>query len=268
MRALRRRLAGTLGGLHARRLLPGFLVVGTKRGGSTSLYEYVVAHPDVSTCLVPKGTHYFDVNFGLGWIWYRSRFPLPLPGRPALTGEASPYYLFHPLAPGRIADALPRAKILVALREPVSRAWSHWNYESQRGFEDLGFEEAIRLEPSRLDGEEERLAADPAATSFEHRHHSYVARGMYADQLARFRSSLGDDQILVVQSEDLYARTDDVMQRVYAFLELPPFSGSTWPVHKGRTYPTMPASVRRCTEPLFVEANERLFADPLVDFRW
>src|SRR6266498_189443 len=86
------------------RMLPGFLVIGTKRGGSTSLYEYLIRHPDVAGCLLTKGSHYFDVNFGRGWSWFRAAFPLA-GGRRAIAGEASPYYMFHPLAPQRIAAA-------------------------------------------------------------------------------------------------------------------------------------------------------------------
>src|SRR6266542_4481272 len=83
------------------RMLPGFLVIGTKRGGSTSLYEYLIRHPDVAGCLLTKGSHYFDVNFGRGWSWFRAAFPLA-GGRRTIAGEASPYYMFHPLAPQRI----------------------------------------------------------------------------------------------------------------------------------------------------------------------
>src|SRR6266545_7487286 len=84
------------------RLVPSFLVIGTKRGGSTSLYEYVIRHPRVAGCLLKKGSHYFDVNFGRGWTWFRASFPLA-GGRRTIAGEASPYYMFHPLAPQRIA---------------------------------------------------------------------------------------------------------------------------------------------------------------------
>ena len=266
--ALSQRLAGTPASLGAFRLLPGFLVVGAKRSGSTSLYEYVVRHPDVIPSLVPKGTHYFDVNFGRGWAWYRSRFPLALPGRRRLTGEGSPYYMFHPQSPKRIADALPDVKILVALREPVSRAWSHWNYERQRGFEDLDFEDAVRQEPARLEGEAERLAADGTATSFEHRHHSYLARSRYADQLAALRRHISDDRMLVIQSEALYEATDQVMQQVYDFLGLRPFHPPDWPAHQARQYPNPAPSLRDRLEAEFAEANERLYADPLVSFRW
>src|SRR5579872_4180645 len=105
----RRRLAAVEGALTGRfRMLPSYLVVGTKRGGSSSLTEALTSHPGVRRSLVRKGTHYFDVNYGYGWSWYRSRFPLAPRGgeTPAITGEGSPYYMYHPLAAERIAAAL------------------------------------------------------------------------------------------------------------------------------------------------------------------
>src|SRR6266540_2331415 len=132
------------------RMLPGFLVIGTKRGGSTSLYEYLIRHPDVAGCLLTKGSHYFDVNFGRGWSWFRAAFPLA-GGRRTIAGEASPYYMFHPLAPQRIAAALPEVRLIAVLRDPVERAWSHYRYERHRGYEDLPFE-LLGAPASRLSG--------------------------------------------------------------------------------------------------------------------
>jgi hypothetical protein len=121
---------------------PAFLIVGGKRCGSTSFYEYVVRHPSVVASRVKKGTHYFDVNFPRGLPWYLSKFPTQPrwnSERSArlITGEASPYYMFHPLAPARIAAALPNVRLMAVLRDPVERAWSHYRYSVQRGFETL-----------------------------------------------------------------------------------------------------------------------------------
>ena len=81
------------------------------------------------------------------------------------TGEASPYYLFHPHVPGRVAEHLPRVKLIAMLRDPVERAYSGYQHEVGRGFETLSFEEAIEAEPGRLEGERERMIADPPTTA-------------------------------------------------------------------------------------------------------
>ncbi len=74
------------------------------------------------------------------------------------------------------------------LRNPVTRAHSHWRHEVALGREPLSFEDAIAAEPERLAGEHQRLLDDPSYRSFAHQHHSYLARGRYAEQLAAWRA--------------------------------------------------------------------------------
>ena len=108
----------TVGQVTARwRAVPDYLVIGTKRGGTTSLQQYLTAHPDVLEPMAAKASHYFDVNHDKGWSWYRAHFPLQswmdrqrAAGRRVVVGEASPYYCFHPLALDRIAAQLPTVR--------------------------------------------------------------------------------------------------------------------------------------------------------------
>lgn len=202
-------------------MVPGYLVVGTKRGGSTSIAHYINQHPEVAPCRSSKGTHYFDVNHGRGWSWYLSCFPPATSGQ-RLTGEASPYYMFHPLAPEWIARELPDVRLVVSLREPVARAWSHHQYETQQGYEDQPFEEALRLEDERLAGEEERLRRDPSYESFSHRHHAYLRRGHYAEQLERLYALFDPAQVLVLRSESMFTDPHGELDRVWAHLGLSP----------------------------------------------
>lgn len=264
-----RRLAGRA--TSPARQVPSFLVVGAKRSGSTSLYEYVIRHPDVAPCRVKKGSHYFDVCYSRGWNWYRSNFPLALPvggGRRVITGEASPYYMFHPLAPARIAAALPQVKLIAVLRDPVDRAYSHYQYEVRRGFEDLPIAAALDREPERLAGEEERMVAEPGYQSFEHRHHGYLARGRYAEQLERIWELVPREQVLVLQSESLFADPDRSMARVWAFLGLSPCTLGDVPAFKAGRYDDIPAEVRARLSAYYEEPNRRLYAAAGIDFCW
>ncbi|MGV8908975.1 MAG: sulfotransferase domain-containing protein [Propionicimonas sp.] len=246
---------------------PGYLVVGTKRGGSTSAYHWIAKHPQVAPCRTRKGTHYFDVNFHRGEQWFRSGFERPRsPWK--ITGEASPYYMFHPLAPQRIVATLPDVRLIVVLREPVARAWSHYQYELARGAEDLPFEVALDREAERLEGEEERLAADPAYESFEHRHHSYLARGHYADQLTRFLDLFPRDQLLVMQSEALFAEPRGQLNRVWDFLGLERVELDGLQALKPGSYGAIPQNVRSRLKRLYADHNERLYSLPGIDFRW
>jgi hypothetical protein len=221
-RAAARVLSPLRGALPRRSgMVPGYLVVGTKRGGSTSIAHYINQHPEVAPCRSSKGTHYFDVNHGRGWSWYLSCFPPARDGQ-RLTGEASPYYMFHPLAPERIARELPDVRIVVSLREPVARAWSHHQYETQQGYEDQPFEQALRLEDERLAGEEERLRRNPSYESFSHRHHAYLRRGHYAEQLERLYELFDPEQVLVLRSESMFTDPHGELDRVWAHLGLTP----------------------------------------------
>jgi hypothetical protein len=249
------------------RMLPSFVIVGAKRAGTSSLYQYLVRHPGVLSCAVGKGTHYFDVNFARGWSWYRSSFPLA--ARDGITGEASPYYMFHPLAPARLAAALPEARVIVVLRDPVDRAWSHYQNERRLGAEQLSFEEAVACEPERLAGEAQRMLADPGYQSFAWRHHSYLARGRYGEQLERLYELFPPAQVLVLQSEALLADPNQALEAVWRFLGLAPCTLVDRLAYKaGGNHETMLASTRDRLHAYFADHNERLYALPGVGFRW
>ncbi|MGL5866949.1 MAG: sulfotransferase family protein [Dermatophilaceae bacterium] len=253
---------------RGRRMEPGYLVVGTKRGGSTSLADWISRHPEVAPCLSSKGTHYFDVNWRRGEAWFRSAFPKPAPGR-AITGEASPYYMFHPLAPERIAATLPDVKLVVCLRDPVARAWSHHAYEVAHGREHLGFEDALDAEAARLHGEEERLREQPGYDSQHWRFHAYQRRGHYADQILELHRAVGPDRVLVVQSERLFADPQGELAAVWRFLGLAPFVPSeVRPQNANAPYGSMPEHLVARLQAYYRPHNDRLAAVPGVDVRW
>jgi hypothetical protein len=202
------------------RPLPNFVIVGAQRGGTTSLYRWLSSHPGVTPAL-KKEVHYFDIHYAEGIRWYRAHFPLKRKGQ--ITGEASPYMLFHPLAPERAAkDLPPETKFIVLLREPVQRAISqYWLSRRMKQWENEPLEEAIDLEPQRLSGEFERVLR--GESSPKHQTYSYTARGEYAQQLRRWFDAVGRERILILESEKLYsdpATTD----RVLEFLELAPYA--------------------------------------------
>jgi len=203
--------------------LPGFVVIGAQRGGTTTLFHSLLRHPMIG---IParKEVHYFDSAFARGELWYRSFFPssrrMERNGQ-RMSGEATPSYLFHPLAAERAAGTLLEAKFVAVLRDPVARAWSHHAHQIALGFETLPFEAAIEAEVERLAGEEDRIRSDPAFQATRFRRASYLARGEYAPQLERWFSAVGKDRVLVLVSEEFFADPLASFRSVEGFLELP-----------------------------------------------
>jgi hypothetical protein len=259
----------------ALRMSPTYQIVGAQRSGSSSLYEYIVTHPLVGRALV-KEVHYFDVNFHRGIAWYKGHFPTRakaewverLHGHEMITGEATPYYMAHPTALGRLAEQFPDSRIIVVLRDPIDRAYSHYNHEVALGHETLSFEKAVEAEPERLDGEVERMLADPLYQSFNHQHFSYVTRGMYADQLDAIHGLFQRERVHVLTMADLQTNSDATYAAVLRFLGLPSHSLPRYPRHGARTYPPMARSIRDRLRLTFEGPNRRLFDLLGTDLGW
>lgn len=217
----------------ARRPPPEYLVIGAKKGGTTSVANWLAQHPQVMG-MIPrwqsaKSPHYFDINYWRGPDWYRSHFPTAgarvrqgrKVGAEPVVGESSPYYLFHPAAPERIAHTLPEVRLIAILREPVSRAYSNYWDRRATGHEDLpSFEEALAAEPARLSRASEERLRDPRAYDADHDHHAYLRRGEYAAQLRRYLDHVDRDRLLVLSFDDLREDRAAAFDRVQSFLGL------------------------------------------------
>ena len=235
---------------------PDFVIIGTQRGGTTSLHAYLSAHPQIS---IPstKELHFITDRYERGLEWYLGQFPAALaPGM--LTGEATPYALFHPLAARRLREIAPEAKLIVLLRDPVNRAYSHYLLERTRGDEPLEFSAALDAEPRRLQDEEPRLCREPAYRSEAHKHFSYAARGIYAPQLERWFESFPREQFLLVRSEDLYQRTAGTYAEVTGFLGIDPELRAPFTVHNQTAGPPLDAAIRDRLSQQFAPWNARL----------
>jgi len=183
------------------RTLPDVVILGTQRGGTTSLFDWLATHPKVAPSTT-KEVHYFDRHYGNGELWYRAHFPLKLVPRTSV--EATPYLLFYPPAPSRVAADLPRStRFVVLLRDPVQRAISQYWHSCRLGAEDQPLEVALALEQERLAGQDAIVAS--GGESFAHRNFSYKARGHYAEQLRRWFAAVERDRFLVMESEELWS---------------------------------------------------------------
>ena len=169
--------------------LPDFLIVGAMRSGTTTLARTLQSHPEV---FVPenKEVHFFDRNFERGVTWYASFFEAAEDLRSV--GEATPEYMYDARARERMSQTLPSARLIVILRDPIERAYSHYWHERNLGREDLSFEAAIAAESSRLE------SPDPVTRSRV----AYVDRGLYVQQLEALNALFPRDAIHVLLFED------------------------------------------------------------------
>jgi hypothetical protein len=205
-----------------------FLCLGAQKAGTTSLRAYLRLHPQLD--LPEHELHIFDRD-DLDWhdssaAALQAYIPFPDPSAEArdqrlvqsseliLRGEVTPIYLYWKPCPLRVHRYNPAIKMIVLLRNPVARAYSHWSMELNRGAEKLSFSDAIRAESLRL-------AIWPEA---QHRVVSYLDRGRYHEQLMRFLALFGRHQLLVLQSEQFYGSPEASLRAITDFLGVEPWS--------------------------------------------
>ena len=255
--------------LRRARMLPQFLIVGAERCGTSSLYHVLRQHPAVFGSGIPrKEVHYFDNKYSQGLGWYQCHFPLAArarlgarsAGAAPVAFEATANYMFHPLAPERIHRDLPGVRLLVLVRDPVERAYSAHAHQVGFGFETEPFERALELEDARLEGELKRIMANPGYQSFSFDHHTYRARGHYADQLDQLARIFGRDRIHVIDSGDFFAAPGPAYDQVLRFLRLPDCGQPRFTPQNARPRSPMPESLRDALEEHFRPHDERLAA--------
>ncbi len=253
--------------------LPDFIVIGAQKGGTTYLYNLLTRHPLVDPA-ASKEVHFFDNLFDLGVEWYRRCFPAPRweHGRRSITGESTPYYLFHPDVPRRMAELVPQVRLIALLRNPVDRAYSHYHKIVREGLESLSFEEAIETEAVRLRSDADRTLQNEHYPSLDHRYFSYLSRGVYVDQLLRWVTFFSKEQLLVLKSEDFFERPPETLKRVLNFLDLPEwepgFSELGDKRNEGKYAQSMDRATRRRLEEYFEPHNQRLYDFLGRDLGW
>ncbi len=247
--------------------MPDFLIIGAQKCGTTSLYVYLNQHPQILPA-AQKELHFFDLNYAQGIDWYLSQFPTKNEEKTTLTGESSPYYIFHPWVPQRVKQLFPNIKLIVLLRDPVERTWSHYHHEVRWGFETLDFEAAIDSEAERLNGELEKLRADPNYYSFNHQHYTYLSRGIYVEQVQAWLELFPRNQFLILNSEDFYANPAATLKQTLAFLGLSPWELADYPAYNIGDCPPMSNQFRKKLVNYFTPYNQKLFDYLQLHWNW
>ena len=192
-----------------------FIIAGAQKAGTTALFDYLGDHPQIGLSDV-KEVHFFDAE-ARDWAApdygdYHAR--VGLSDRTKLWGEATPIYLYWKNSLERIRAYRPDIRLIVLLRDPVERAFSHWKMEYARGVETAPFDWCVRRGRTRL------FDAQPWGW---HREFSYVERGFYGEQIARLFALFPREQVLILQAGALDADPAAALSEVCAFLGGGPF---------------------------------------------
>jgi hypothetical protein len=234
---------------------PDFLVIGAAKCGTTSLFEYLSAHPRVVPPIRKEIRFFHQMERGLEW--YLAHFP-PLPGNPAqfITGEASTSYITDYRTPEHVFRHFPRAKLIAILRDPVDRAISHYHDDRRHSDESRSLEEAVDAEIGFLDG-----ATNPAynAEYWGAGQRGYLSTGLYIHFLERWLKVFPKEQLLVLESKDLQSDPKATMQKVFAFVGVPDNEAGKYDVLLNRgSYAATDDAVRRRLGAFFRPHNQRL----------
>lgn len=229
---------------------PRFLILGQAKAGTSSLFKYLCAHPRVVAPLV-KEPHFWSLHHHHGWDWYRAFFPPLPPDAGLITGEASPSYLSHAEAPRRIAGQLPEARLIVLLRDPVERAYSHFRMNERVGLERESLEDVFEreldlaptcpLEPGEIPG-------------------GYLAESAALPHLKRLLAHVPPQRLLVLHNRDLAGDLPGVMARVCRHLGIAPFVPPDPQRHNVGRYPPMPGALERRLRSWFADHERALEA--------
>ena len=253
------------------RSLPDFIIIGTARSGSTSLYYNICQHPCVLSAAYDE-LGYFDSNFHLGLNWYRSLFPtlfskwlVKRKKQFAITGEDTPFYIWSPLVANRILKILPNVKLIILFRNPVDRAYSNYHLGVREGSENLSFEDAIQFELDSLKNFEIESEDDIKKYTISR---SYIVKGFYADQLKIWLKLFKPEQLFITSTEDFQSNTENILNKIYDFLEIPQINLKNLEKHKVASYSPMNDKTRKILVDLYKIRNEELFKMINKKFDW
>ena len=253
------------------RVLPDFIIIGTVRSGSTSLYYNICSHPSILPASYDE-IGFFDSNYHLGMNWYRSMFPLKSDmerirseTKYALTGEDTPFYFWKIDAANRIRKILPKIKLITILRNPVQRAYSNYCLGVREGTEKLTFEEAVRKELDTLP--ENKILAENIF-KFCNVRRSYIAKSLYVYQMKIWFERFSKNRLFVISTEEMSKSPAHTMNQAYEFLGLPKYENTFFEKRKKASYEKMGDNIRKELEEFFKPHNEELFKLIGKSFDW
>jgi len=248
------------------RVLPNFIIMGTVRSGTTSLYYNICEHPSVLPAAYDE-IGFFDSNYHLGMEWYQSMFPKQKQMEEikkntgfAITGEDTPFYFWKKEAIDRIFQCLPSVKIIAIFRNPVDRAYSNYNLGVRMNTEKSTFEETI-------DEEIEFLENNPFRDSID-RKRSYVTKGIYEKQIKSWFDVFPREQIHILSTEEMEQKPQETLLKIFKFLEIPEYIIKNPQKQKSAKYEKMNGKTRERLLDYYQPFNEKFFKIINQRFDW
>ena len=261
------------GSLHS---LPDFYIIGAAKCGTTSLYQYLIRHPSVNPG-IGKELHYFEELYYRGENWYRACFPFQFQkffsklthDEIMISGDSTPRYIDHPLVPNRINKLTPNAKFIVMLRNPIDRAFSHYNMNIKHKYEKLSFEDAIKNEPDRIKSELDEMKKT-GKVSYKYYLYAYLDRGIYVKRLKQWMEIFPKENFFIIQSEDFFKDPSVYYNKTLEFLNLSKYELDKYGTHmEGRYNDTqIESKTREKLESFFKPHNDELNSFLKRDFHW
>lgn len=268
-----RNLTGSL------RMSPNFIIIGAARCGTTSLYNCLIKHPYIGSAL-RKEIHFFDSNFHNGFNWYKSFFPFKFRKlvikyifrHNFITGESTPFYMLHPGVPKRVFSLLPKLKIIIILRNPTDRIYSHYNkykkIQIKKGSKILSFKEIIKRSEDKLIEGLYRIKLDEKYNRRILQKYSHLAWGIYVDQIKRWRKYYPMEQILILKSEDFFSNPSNTLKKVFKFLNLPNWEIKNFEIFEAGDYQKMDDNTREFLNNFYEPYNQQLYKYLDLNFNW
>ena len=264
------------------RTYPDFIIIGSGRAGTTSLYSYLIQHPNIMTSFSHReqkaaDLHFFEYMISSSTNWYRSHFPTKISKKllqlrtksSVISGEFTSTYMYHPFVPKRIFDLIPNIKLIVILRNPVDKVYSAFSQQFQFKEFTSSFEDYIESELKRIKITENEPDLKTFNEDFESIAVPNILRhGIYHTYLKKWLELFSKKQIYVVDSKDLHDNTQETLDNIFKFLEIPPVNiPDTSKINVGK-YSKMDTLTRRRLLDFFSPFNDKLNYLLGTKFHW
>lgn len=243
----------------AQRKLPDFLVIGGKRCGTTTLFEFLRQHQMIAEPVIDH-MGFFDDNYSIGINYYKSFFPIKTEETAKkLDYDVTTSYLTSPFVAERVAKEIPNVKIIVLLRNPTSRAWSDYNASQKKDVSEEQFQSYIDDELQELEASDFEEKVSKNDYNMSEPFSNFIKKGLYAVYLKKWLKLFPRKNFLFISTESFSKDENKVFKQIFDFLGL-----SNFEIHKLQrmskgNYEKLNPKIKNKLDLFFASHNDELF---------